>query len=193
MKETRPLKMPMSRAKGTPIIESEMAQNTAIKVMAASCPINHRCTVWYIALQSTSRVLWPPPGGKERDEPVHPGLGPDDQVDGGDEHDEPQRERRGERQAYPGRRGDRAPGQDLPPDVGQALPAQADLGAEPEKALDPVEQVHGLRPAASGTPPRAARDCVSTTGTTARPKSQSAAASAATTARTPHVRGSPRR
>jgi hypothetical protein len=37
------------------------------------------------------------------------------------------------------------------------------------------------------------RDCASTTGTTARPKIQSVAASAAITASMPHARGRPRR
>src|SRR5829696_3080978 len=63
MKEIKPLKMPMSNAKGTPIIESEMAQKTAMNVMAVSWPRNHRCTVWYIAW-STSRVLGRHPAGK---------------------------------------------------------------------------------------------------------------------------------
>jgi hypothetical protein len=74
MKEIRPLKMPMSKAKGTPIMESEMAQKTAIKVMAVSWPRNQRCTVWYIAL-STSRVLGRQPAGKRETKPSTQGAG----------------------------------------------------------------------------------------------------------------------
>src|SRR4028118_1691624 len=45
---------------------------------------------------------------------------------------------------HPGRRGDRAPGKQLPPQLREAPPVQADPGAELEEALDPVEKGHGL-------------------------------------------------
>jgi hypothetical protein len=66
--------MPRSRANGTPITESEMAQNTAIKLMAASCPINHRCTVWYSSCR-ISRVLCRHPAGKSETNPSTQGSG----------------------------------------------------------------------------------------------------------------------
>src|SRR5215210_7002776 len=94
-------------------------------------------------LKHLSRPL-PPSGGEERDEPVDPGLGPDDQVDGGDEHDRCQRDygRRG--QPHPRSRRYGAPREYLPPDPGQAFGIESDLGTEPEEALETVGQGEGF-------------------------------------------------
>src|SRR5215212_6976748 len=66
-------------------------------------------------LKHLSRPL-PPSRREERDEPVDPGFGPYDQVDGGDEHDRCQRDHGRRGQPHPGGRRYGAPGEDPPPD-----------------------------------------------------------------------------
>src|ERR687897_1290172 len=83
-------------------------------------------------LKHLSRPL-PPSRREERDEPVDPGFGPDDQVDGGDEHHHRKRYHGRCGQAHPrgGRHG--APRKDLSPDPGEALGIEADLGTKTEE------------------------------------------------------------
>src|SRR5918993_4906887 len=90
-------------------------------------------------LKHLSRPL-PPSRGEERDEPVDPGLGPDDQVDGGDEYDRRQGDHGRRGQPHPGGRRYGAPGEDLLPELGEAFGVQAYLGTEPEEALSLVCQ-----------------------------------------------------
>src|SRR5215213_3357115 len=94
-------------------------------------------------LKHLSRPL-PPSCGEERDEPVDPGLGPDDQIDGGDEHDHTERDhiRRGQPHSCSRRYG--APGEGLSCDPGEAFRIEADLGPKPEEALEAVCQGEGF-------------------------------------------------
>ena len=161
--------MPMSNAKGTPIMEREMAQNTAMKVMAVSWPRNHRCTVWYMASKHLPRPR-PPPRGEERDEPVDPGRGPDDQVDRGDENDNRRARARSPRVS--------------------PTPAAVDTVLPVRTSRPTSERLSGFRPIWVPSPKKLwawlararassrsvgkasanSRDCVSTAGTSARPE-----------------------
>src|SRR5918993_2677600 len=94
-------------------------------------------------LKHLSRPL-PPSRREERDEPVDPGFGPDDQIDGGDEYDRRQRDhgRRGQPNSCSRRYG--APCEYLLPDFGQAFGVEAYLGTKPEEALNLVCQGEGF-------------------------------------------------